>query len=111
MRHRWTDGDAKRLCAVIGPPSHGAHLALQAQAQMLLAADNGLIDADAQAAVPRREGRRHDLLDPDHVAEQPKVVHPPCELAAAQGVICSRPEADRLVTAAAAASAQGWPLL
>ena len=56
---------------------------------MLFAAYGGLVHADAQAAVPCREGRRHDLLDPDHVAEQPKVVHPPSELAAAQGGISS----------------------
>ena len=57
---------------------------------MLFAAHGGLVYADAQAAVARREGRRHDLLDPDHVAEEPKVVHPPRELAAAQGKTCSR---------------------
>lgn len=61
-----------------------AYLALQAEAQVLLAPHSGLVDADAQAAVARREGRGHDLLDPDHVPEQPKVAHAPGELAAAQ---------------------------
>ena len=84
-----SDQQRRRVDALNWHPSHAAHLAFQAQAKVLFATYGGLIYADAQAAVPCREGRRHNLLDPDHVAEQPKVVHPPCELAAAQGVVCS----------------------
>ena len=69
----------KNLCTI----KQMNHLALQAQAQVVLATHSGLIDADPETAIPCWKWRGHDLLHADHVPEQPKVVHPPCELATA----------------------------
>ena len=60
-----------------------ARLALEAEAEVLGARDGGLVDADAQRAVARGEGRRHDLLRADHLPEELEVAHAPRELPAA----------------------------
>ena len=70
-------------------PRQGPYLALQEKAKVLHAAHSGLVDADAQAAVPRWEGRGHDLLQADHVPKQPEIVHPPRKFAAAQTTLAS----------------------
>lgn len=63
------------MAAVASP-----HLALQAEAEVLIARHRGLVHADAQAAVTGWKGRRHDLLQADHLPEQVEVAHLPREL-------------------------------
>lgn len=60
------DGSGRsRECAPHGHVVHGAH--------------GGLVHTEPQAALSRREYRRHNLLRFDHVTKEREVVHPPRE--------------------------------
>lgn len=84
MIHRMRQNSVDEKCPWCADKARQVpHLALQAEAEVLIAGHRGLVDADAQAAVPSRERRRHDLLKSDHLPEELKVAHLPRELSAA----------------------------